>query len=249
MRKPMLAGNWKMNKTRDEALEFIYSVVSNVPANVDAVICAPAIILRDLVKRQGDVIRIGAQNMNENESGAYTGEISPLMIKTTGVEYVVLGHSERRAYYNETDEKVNLKTKKALEHGLKPIICVGELLSEKEANKTNDVLKLQVSKALDGVDMSNPENVIIAYEPVWAIGTGMTASPKDANDGCGFIRSVIADIFGKNVADNVRILYGGSVNTNTVDTLFKEEDIDGFLVGGASLDSEKFITLCKACSK
>ena len=249
MRKPMLAGNWKMNKTRDEALEFIYSVVSNVPANVDAVICAPAIILRDLVKRQGDVIRIGAQNMNENESGAYTGEISPLMIKTTGVEYVVLGHSERRAYYNETDEKVNLKTKKALEHGLKPIICVGELLSEKEANKTNDVLKLQVSKALDGVDMSNPENVIIAYEPVWAIGTGMTASPKDANDGCSFIRSVIADIFGKNVADNVRILYGGSVNTNTVDTLFKEEDIDGFLVGGASLDPEKFITLCKACSK
>ena len=171
------------------------------------------------------------------------------MIKTTGVEYVVLGHSERRAYYNETDEKVNLKTKKALEHGLKPIICVGELLSEKEANKTNDVLKLQVSKALDGVDMSNPENVIIAYEPVWAIGTGMTASPKDANDGCSFIRSVIADIFGKNVADNVRILYGGSVNTNTVDTLFMEEDIDGFLVGGASLDSEKFITLCKACSK
>ena len=249
MRKPILAGNWKMNKTRDEALEFIYSVVEKVPSNIDAIICAPAIILRDLVKRQGDVIRVGAQNMNENESGAYTGEISPNMIKTTGVEYVVLGHSERRAYYNETDEKINLKVKAALAHSLKPIICVGELLAEKETNKTNEVLKNQVEKALSGVDMSNPEDVIIAYEPVWAIGTGMTASPKDANDGCSYIRSVIANMFSTAIAEKVRIIYGGSVNVGNVDTLFNEADIDGFLVGGASLEAEKFVKLCDACSK
>ena len=251
MRKPMLAGNWKMNKTRDEALDFIYKVNGCVPASdlVDTVICAPAIILRDLVKRQGDFLRIGAQNMHEKESGAYTGEISAVMLETTGVEYVILGHSERRQYFNETDSAVNAKTVQALKHGLMPIVCVGETLEEKEAGNTNAVLETQTVGALTGVDMSKPENVIIAYEPVWAIGTGKSASSKDANDGCAFIRSVLAKMFGAEVADKVRILYGGSVKPSTVNELFAEEDIDGFLVGGAALKADDFLTLCNACVK
>ena len=249
MRKPMLAGNWKMNKTRDEALQFILQVNENVPAVelVDTVVCAPAIILRDLVKRQGEFLRIGAQNMHEKESGAYTGEISALMLETTGVEYVILGHSERRQYFNETDSAVNAKTIQALKHGLKPIVCVGETLEEKEAGNTNAVLETQTVGALTGVDMSNPENVIIAYEPVWAIGTGKSASSQDANDGCAFIRSVLAKMFGAEVAEKVRILYGGSVKPATVNELFAESDIDGFLVGGAALKADDFLTLCHAC--
>ena len=249
MRKPMLAGNWKMNKTRDEALQFILQVNENVPAVelVDTVVCAPAIILRDLVKRQGEFLRIGAQNMHEKESGAYTGEISAVMLETTGVEYVILGHSERRQYFNETDSAVNAKTIQALKHGLKPIVCVGETLEEKEAGNTNAVLETQTVGALTGVDMSNPENVIIAYEPVWAIGTGKSASSQDANDGCAFIRSVLAKMFGAEVAEKVRILYGGSVKPATVNELFAESDIDGFLVGGAALKSDDFLTLCHAC--
>ena len=249
MRKPMLAGNWKMNKTRTEALEFIYAVSENVPAVelVDTVVCAPAIILRDLVKRQGESLRIGAQNMHEKESGAYTGEISAVMLETTGVEYVILGHSERRQYFNETDKAVNAKTIQALNHGLKPIVCVGETLEEKEAGNTNAVLETQTVGALTGVDMSKPENVIIAYEPVWAIGTGKSASSQDANDGCAFIRSVLAKMFGAEVAEKVRILYGGSVKPATVNELFAESDIDGFLVGGAALKADDFLTLCNAC--
>lgn len=249
MRKPMLAGNWKMNKTRDEALQFILQVNENVPAVelVDTVVCAPAIILRDLVKRQGEFLRIGAQNMHEKESGAYTGEISAVMLETTGVEYVILGHSERRQYFNETDSAVNAKTIQALKHGLKPIVCVGETLEEKEAGNTNAVLETQTVGALTGVDMSNPENVIIAYEPVWAIGTGKSASSQDANDGCAFIRSVLAKMFGAEVAEKVRILYGGSVKPATVNELFAESDIDGFLVGGAALKADDFLTLCNAC--
>lgn len=249
MRRPILAGNWKMNKTRDEALQFVFQVNDKLPNSetVETVICAPAIILRDLVKRQGDNLRIGAQNMHEKESGAYTGEISALMLKSTAVEYVILGHSERRQYFNETDAAVNAKTKKALEHDLKPIVCVGELLEEKEAGKTNEVLETQVTAALNGVDMSNPANVIIAYEPVWAIGTGKSASAQDANDGCAFIRSVIAKMFGAEVANQVRILYGGSVKPSTVDALFAEEDIDGFLVGGAALNPQDYLALCNAC--
>jgi triosephosphate isomerase len=249
MRKPMLAGNWKMNKTRDEALQFILQVNENVPAVelVDTVVCAPAIILRDLVKRQGEFLRIGAQNMHEKDSGAYTGEISAVMLQSTAVEYVILGHSERRQYFNETDSAVNAKTIQALKHGLKPIVCVGETIEEKEAGNTNAVLVTQTVGALTGVDMSNPENVIIAYEPVWAIGTGKSASSQDANDGCAFIRSVLAKMFGAEVAEKVRILYGGSVKPATVNELFAESDIDGFLVGGAALKADDFLTLCHAC--
>ncbi|MGM9968937.1 MAG: triose-phosphate isomerase [Anaeroplasma sp.] len=247
MRKPMLAGNWKMNKTRDEAIQFVLTVGDNLPSSIDCVVCAPAIILRDLVKRSPNNLKIGAQNMHEKESGAFTGEISPVMLKDTKVDYVILGHSERRAYFNETDEKINLKVKKALEFDLKPIICVGEVLSEREDNKTNEVLYTQVTKALQNVDISNPENIIIAYEPVWAIGTGKSASSDIAEEACGYIRSVIAKMYSESLADQIRILYGGSVSIKNIKEYMSKPNVDGGLVGGASLDASSFIELCKAC--
>ncbi|MBR6071234.1 MAG: triose-phosphate isomerase [Acholeplasmatales bacterium] len=249
MRKPILAGNWKMNKTRDEAIHFLLSVEPNLPKDgVEAVICAPAIILRDLVKRS-EVIHVGAQNMNENVSGAYTGEISPVMLKDTKVEYVILGHSERRAYYNETDEKINLKIARALEYELKPIVCVGEVLAERENGTTNKVLKTQIEGAFKDIVISNPDNIVIAYEPVWAIGTGKSATSAQAEDACKYIRELLANLYGAEVSDKIRILYGGSVNTKNIDELMSMPNIDGGLVGGASLKEADFITLCKGCVK
>ena len=248
MRKPMLAGNWKMNNTRDDAIHFVLNVDSKLPKNgVDCVICAPAIILRDLVKR-AEVLKIGAQNMNENDYGAYTGEISAFMLKDTKVDYVIIGHSERRAYYNETDEKINAKIKKALETELKPIVCVGENLAEREDGLTNAILELQIVKAFRGVNIDNPKNIIVAYEPIWAIGTGKSASSQEAQDACKFIRSLLAKNYGTEIADNIRILYGGSMKPSNVKELVAQPDIDGGLVGGASLDEESFIELCKACA-
>lgn len=251
MRKPIMAGNWKMNKTRDEALQFIYAVNQALPSNdlVDSVICAPAILLRDLVKRQGEELRIGAENMHFAESGAYTGEISPSMLTTTGVEYVILGHSERRAMFNETDETVNLKVKKAFEHELKPIVCVGENLEEREGNKYEEVLSRQVAGALADLTADQVSSLIIAYEPIWAIGTGKTATPEVADETCGYVRSVVAKLYGDEVAQKLRIQYGGSVKPANVDSLMAKENIDGALVGGASLDPESFIKLVHACVK
>lgn len=251
MRKPIMAGNWKMNKTRDEALQFIYAVSNSVPSidKLDSIICAPAIILRDLVKRQGDNLKIGAQNVHEKESGAYTGEISALMLKSTGVEYAIIGHSERRQYYNETDESVNAKIFKSLEHQIKPIVCVGESLSERENGTTNEVLEKQIVGALKDVSAENLANVVIAYEPIWAIGTGKTASSEMADEACGYIRSLIEKLYSKKEADEIRILYGGSVNLKNVDELMAMPNIDGGLVGGASLDSDSFIKLCLAAAK
>ena len=248
MRKPMLAGNWKMNNTRDDAIHFVLNVDSKLPKNgVDCVICAPAIILRDLVKR-AEVLKIGAQNMNENDYGAYTGEISAFMLKDTKVDYVIIGHSERRAYYNETDEKINAKIKKALETELKPIVCVGENLAEREDGLTNAILELQIVKAFRGVKIDNPNNIIIAYEPIWAIGTGKSASSQEAEDACKFIRGLLANLYGAEIADSIRILYGGSMKPSNVKELVSQPDIDGGLVGGASLDEASFIQLCKACA-
>lgn len=247
MRKPMLAGNWKMNKTRDEAIAFVLALGDKLPSTVDCVVCAPAIILRDLVKRSPDNLKIGAQNMHEKESGAFTGEISPVMLKDTMVDYVILGHSERRAYFNETDEKINAKVKKALEFELKPIICVGEVLEEREAGKTNSVLDVQVVKALEGVNITNPEDIIIAYEPVWAIGTGKSASAEIAEEACGYIRSIIAKMYSNDLAEKIRILYGGSVSTKNVKEYMAQPNVDGGLVGGASLIAESFVELCNAC--
>lgn len=245
MRKPIIAGNWKMNKIRDEALEFIYTVNQDVPSidEVDTVICAPDVLIRCLVKRQGDNLRIGAQNMHFEENGAYTGETSPLVLSDTGVKYVIIGHSERRQYFNETDETVNKKVHTAFNHDLIPIICVGEHLEERENNTTKQVVSMQTEKALKGLNEEQVKNVVIAYEPIWAIGTGKTATPDMANETCGVIRSVVSELYGKEVAKQVRIQYGGSVKVDNIKELMSKEHIDGALVGGASLDPQSFIKL------
>lgn len=246
-RKKLIAGNWKMYKVKDDALEFIYRVNLDVPSKdaVDTVICAPAIYLRDLVKREGENLRIGAQNMHYLEEGAYTGEISPNMIKTVGVTYVILGHSERRAYYNETDETINLKVKAAIAHQLIPIVCVGESLEIREAGTTDAVVREQVIKAYKDVSKEDALKTVVAYEPIWAIGTGKTATPTQANDTIKAIRGVLRELY-NDAADEIRILYGGSVNVKNVEALLSESDIDGALVGGASLDPEAFLFLVNA---
>lgn len=251
MRKPIIAGNWKMNKTRDEALQFIYAINQEVPESsvVDSVICAPAILLRCLVKRQGDNLKIGAQNMHYAENGAFTGEISPLSLETTGVSYVIIGHSERRAMFNETDEAVNKKVHAAFNHDLTPIVCCGESLEERENGTTNQVLNVQVVKAFENVNANDAKKVVVAYEPIWAIGTGRTATKEVANETCGYIRSIIERLYGKEVSEAVRIQYGGSVSPKNVDELLACEHIDGALVGGASLDPASFLTLVKAAVK
>ena len=250
-RVPIIAGNWKMFKNRDEALAFIYQVNESVSSfeNVESVICAPAIYLRDLVKRQGETLRIGAQNMHYLDEGAYTGEISANMLRNVGVEFVIIGHSERRAYYNETDETVNLKTKKAIEAGLVPLICVGEELEVREAGTTNDVVGKQVIAAYEGISKEDALLTVIAYEPVWAIGTGKTATKEQANETIKEIRAVIEGLYGKEVSSKLRILYGGSVNPNNVEDLLSTSDIDGALVGGAALDPTSFIKLVEAANK
>ena len=251
MRKPVMAGNWKMNMTRDEALLFIYAVSDKLPSVevLDSVICAPAIILRDLVKRQGDNLRIGGQNLHQAEKGAYTGEISAKMLTTTGVEYVIIGHSERRQYFNETDETVNLKIKTALANGLKPIVCCGETLEERENGTTHEVLKKQITCALQDIKGEELSSVIIAYEPIWAIGTGKVASAEMADEACGYIRSLVKDLYCALCAEEIRILYGGSVSTGTVVELMAQPNIDGGLVGGASLKPESFVELCEKAAK
>ena len=251
MRKPVMAGNWKMNKTRDEALQFIYAVNNELPSTdkVESVICAPAILLRCLVKRQGNELRIGAQNMHYAENGAYTGEISPNMLETTGVSYVVLGHSERREMFNETDEAINKKIFAALSHDITPIVCCGETLEEREAGKVEEVLGNQIRKDYANLTAEQVVKTIIAYEPIWAIGTGKTATPEVADETCGFVRSVIKDMFGSAVSEEIRILYGGSVKPSNIEELMSKENIDGGLVGGASLDAESFLQLVEACVK
>ena len=245
MRKPIIAGNWKMFKTRDEAINFILQVNENMPSNelVDSVICSQFTVLRCLVKRQGDNLKIGAQNMHFLDEGAYTGEVSALMLKSIGVSYVIIGHSERRAMFNETDETCNLKVKKAFEVGLLPILCCGESLEQRETGKTEEVLKNQIVKDLEGLTKEQVEELVIAYEPIWAIGTGKTATSEVADETCGYIRSVVAELYGQDTADKVRIQYGGSVKTSNIDELMSMPNIDGALIGGASLKDEDFIKL------
>lgn len=246
-----MAGNWKMNKTRDEALRFVYAVANELPSSeqVESVICAPAILLRCLVKRQGEELKIGAQNMHYAESGAYTGEISPSMLETTGVSYVILGHSERRQMFNETDEAINKKIVAALAHDLTPIVCCGETLEEREAGKVEEILGNQIRKDYANLPAEDVKKTVIAYEPIWAIGTGKTATPEIADDACGFVRSVIKEMYGEEVSEAIRVLYGGSVKPSNVDALMAQPNIDGGLVGGASLEPESFLQLVKACVK
>ena len=241
MRKPIIAGNWKMNKTPDEAVALVNELKPLVKdAKCDVVVCVPAVCfaaLRPLLKR-GTKIKLGAQNVHFAEKGAYTGELSADMLKASGVEYVIIGHSERRQYFGETDETVNKRTLKALEAGLKPIVCVGESLTQKEQGITNEVVCLQTKVALLGVG-EKIDDVVIAYEPVWAIGTGRTATPEDANDTIRAIRGAVREVYG-DAADRVRILYGGSMNDKNAHDLMAQPEIDGGLIGGASLVAEKF---------
>ena len=244
MRKPIIAGNWKMHKTIAEALEFVNEVKDRVNNDkVEAVICAPFTLLKDLKQAtKGTNIKIGAQNMHFEEKGAFTGEISPLMLKELDMDYVVIGHSERRQYFNETDETVNKKVLKALEVGIDPILCVGETLEEREAGNTKDVCKVQVEKALENVSKEDLAKVVIAYEPVWAIGTGKTATSEDANDVIAYIREVVANLYGE-LANEVRIQYGGSVKPSNVAEIMNQSEIDGALVGGASLEANDYVEL------
>ena len=240
-----------MYKTREEALEFIYKVNSSVPSIdlVDSVICAPFTSLRCLVKRQGENLRIGAQNMHYAQEGAYTGEISADMLKSLGVEYVIIGHSERRAMFNETDETVNKKLHVAFAKEITPILCVGESLYERENNLTEQLLHGQVVADLAGLTAEQVKELVIAYEPIWAIGTGKTATAQMANETCGYIRSVVKELYGEEVSEAIWIQYGGSVKVANIDELMAQEHIDGALIGGASLDPENYIYFVEAATK
>ena len=242
MRRKVIAGNWKMNKLPNEAMEFIEELAPLVKNTKNEVIlCVPYIdLFYSLLTVQGTNIKIGAQNMHYEESGAYTGEISAEMLKAINVEYVIIGHSERRQYYNETDETVSLKLKKAIEVGLKPILCVGETLEEREAGKTEEIITNQVQVALSKLKKNQIQDLIIAYEPIWAIGTGKTATADDANNSIKAIRNKILKLYGKEISENIIIQYGGSVKSSNAKELFEMSDIDGALVGGASLKADEF---------
>ncbi len=240
MRRKMIAGNWKMNKTPKEAAEFCKMMKDKVSsAEVDVVFCVPFVDLFPVLEElKGTEIGVGAENMHFEDNGAYTGEISPLMLKEMGVSYVVLGHSERRQYFNETNEMVNKKVKKALEVGITPIMCCGETLEQREAGITIEWIRIQIKCGLIGLTPEEVEKVIIAYEPIWAIGTGKTATSAQAQEVCKAIRQVVGEVSSEAVAEKVRIQYGGSVSGKNAVELFAMEDIDGGLVGGASLKEE-----------
>jgi triosephosphate isomerase len=242
MRKKVIAGNWKMNMLPNEAIKFIEDLVPLVKDTENEVIlCVPYTdLFYALLTAQNTNIKIGAQNMHYEEKGAYTGEVSAQMLKSINVEYVIIGHSERRQYFNETDETVNKKIKAAFANGLKPIVCVGETLEQREAGTTIDIITKQTELALQGLTNEQAENTIIAYEPIWAIGTGKTATSEDANNAIKAIRDKICQIYGQNVSNRVIIQYGGSVKSTNAKELFEMSDIDGGLVGGASLKADEF---------
>ncbi|MGG3571462.1 triose-phosphate isomerase [Bacillus gobiensis] len=246
MRKPIIAGNWKMNKTLGEAVSFAEEVKTSLPSSdkVDAVICSPALFLERLVESaKGTELKIGSQNLYFEESGAFTGEISPLALQDLGVQYSVIGHSERRELFAETDESVNKKAHAAFKYGIVPIICCGETLEEREAGRTNDLVADQVKKALAGLTNDQIAESVIAYEPIWAIGTGKSSTAADANDVCSHIRNTVAEEFGKETAEKIRIQYGGSVKPANIKEYMAQSDIDGALVGGASLEPQSFLQL------
>lgn len=244
MRTPIIAGNWKMNNTIDEGLQLVEEIKSHkLRDDVEAVLCVPFICLTEVKKAiENTNIKLGAQNMHWEESGAFTGEISPKMLKEIGVDYCIIGHSERRQYFNETDSAVNKKIKAAISHGIKPIVCVGETLEEREANIQNEIVRDQVLKAFEDIEEKDLENIVIAYEPIWAIGTGKTASSDDANHMLGFIRETIGSKYGVK-KDIIRIQYGGSVKPSNIKELMEKSEIDGALVGGASLKADDFVSL------
>lgn len=251
VRKAIIAGNWKMNKTRPEAkalLEELKPLVADVKG-VEIVACVPFTNLETaLAATEGTNIKIGAENCHFEKSGAFTGEISADMLAEMGVEYVVLGHSERRQYFNETDETVNKRTKAALAAGLKPIVCVGELLWERECNITEEVIARQIKLDFFAISKEDVKKCVIAYEPVWAIGTGKTATAEQAEEVCAFIRGKLADLYGNDTAQAVTVQYGGSMNAGNAAELLAKENIDGGLIGGASLKAPDFAEIVKAAT-
>ncbi len=244
MRRPLIAGNWKMNKTPAETKRFIQELAHKVHGErAQVVVCPPTVCLAAAGEAlMGSEIMLGAQNMHYEDSGAYTGEASAAMLAELGVEYVILGHSERRQYFAETDEAVNKKVKKALAYGIRPIVCVGERLEQKDTGITQEVVCMQVKAALAGLLKTDIPQIAIAYEPVWAIGTGRTASAQDANCTIRDIRRAVASVYGE-AAGDIRILYGGSMNAGNVSELMAQSDIDGGLIGGASLDADSFLKI------
>lgn len=251
LRKAIIAGNWKMNNTPAQTTALINEMKPLVAdADCEVVLCVPFVDIPAAVEAaKGSNIKIGAENVHFKDSGAFTGEVSADMLLELGVEYVVIGHSERRTYFGETDQTVNLRTLKALEKGLKPIICVGETLEQRELGYTETLLKYQTKMALTNVTADQLKNVVIAYEPVWAIGTGKTATADQAEEVCAFIRATIAKLYTQADADAVTIQYGGSMNDGNADELLSKTNVDGGLIGGASLVAEKFAAIVKAASK
>lgn len=248
MRKPIIAGNWKMNKTPEEAAQLIKELVPMVKdvETVDIVVCPPFVNLAAAkTALEGSNIKLGAQNMHFEQSGAYTGEVSPGMLLALGVEYVILGHSERRQYFGETDEGVNKKTKAALAAGLKPIVCIGETLEENEAGITAEIVCKQTKLALLGLSANEVAGLVLAYEPIWAIGTGKTATADDANDTIGAVRGAVKEVYGNDTAQAVRIQYGGSMKPSNASELMAKPEIDGGLIGGAALKAEDFCGIVK----
>ena len=249
MRRYVIAGNWKMNFTPSEATAFINEIKPLVEGknNCDIIFCAPFVTIGAAMEAaKGSNIKIGAQNVHFEEKGAFTGEISAKMLKEIGVEYVIIGHSERRQYFGETDHTVNLRTKAALAVGLKVLLCLGEVKEERLAGITNEVVGMQTKLDLAGITAEELKNVIIAYEPVWAIGTGLTATPEQADETCGVIRDVVADLYGREVAEELIIQYGGSMNDKNAAELLSKTNVDGGLIGGASLVAEKFNAIVDA---
>ncbi len=245
MRKPIIAGNWKMNNTIKESKDLIESLKPLVvDSNVEVVICPSYLSIEGALElTKGTSIKVGAQNMHYEENGAYTGEVSGEMLKELGIEYIIIGHSERRQYYNETDETVNKKVIKALKLKLNPIVCVGETIEERENNKAKEVVTSQVKNALKGLSNEEIASLVIAYEPIWAIGTGKTASSDDANEVCGWIREEVREFSDEKTSEEVRIQYGGSVKPGNIKELMAKPHIDGALVGGASLKADQFAPL------
>ncbi len=252
MRNIVIAGNWKMFKTNSEAKELVEGLINNAKDIIKTkmIVCPPFTALSlvsDLAK--GSSIQVGAQNMYWEQQGAFTGEISTAMIKSTGAAFVIIGHSERRQYFYETDETVNKKLHKAIESGLNPIVCIGETLEQRESGVTKDVVGSQVEKAFDGINPNSAKKIILAYEPVWAIGTGKTATPDQAQDVHDFIRQIVAKLYDQSISDNMIIQYGGSVKPGNATELLSQPDIDGALVGGACLEVDSFVGIIEAAEK
>lgn len=251
LRKAVIAGNWKMNKTPSEAKKLIDEIKPHV-ANADCgvIVCVPFVDLATVLDAtKGSNIKVGAENCHWAESGAFTGEVSAKMLKEMGVEYVIIGHSERRQYFGETDVTVNMRVKAALAAGLKVILCVGERLEEREQGVTCELVAMQTKIALGGVSADDMKNIIIAYEPVWAIGTGKTATSEQANEVNHAIREIIAEIYTKEIADATTVQYGGSMNPKNAEELLAKLDVDGGLIGGASLKAPDFAAIVEAASK